>query len=170
MMMRRMFEVLVVMVCLMVAIHKAVAVSEGEPAPAFTVAQYQSDTPLKLSDYAGKVVIVDFWASWCGPCAKSFPFYESLYQKYHAMGLEVIAVSVDEEQSDMKDFLAEHKASFLIGWDPAGELATTFKVPGMPTSYIIDAKGQVKTVHKGFNESKDVEIIEKEVKALLRAI
>ena len=106
--------------------------------------------PLDLSTLKGQVVYLDFWASWCAPCLKSFPFMNYLQQTLGTQGLTVIAVNVDRNRSDAEQFLRQHPAQFRVIFDPAGALPERFSVHGMPSSFVIDRNGVVQVRHEGF--------------------
>lgn len=120
----------------------------------------------KMSVEKGKVTIVDFWATWCEPCKKSFPKYQELYLKYKASGLEILAVSVDDEKKDIPDFIKAYGAKFPVGWDDGHKIADCWHPPNMPSAYIIDKTGTVRYVHNGYRDGEDKEL-EKEIKELL---
>lgn len=122
---------------------------------------------LKLSELQGQVVYVDFWASWCDPCRKSFPWMNTLQKRFAKAGFKIVAINVDTDISLARKFLNEHPASFTIAFDPDGAAAEAFKVKGMPNSYLIDRKGNVHSSHIGFRE-KDVAGMEAEIKTLLK--
>lgn len=112
---------------------------------------------IKLSDFRGKVVILDFWASWCGPCRQEFPFLIKLYNevnKGEKQNLEIIAINLDEHSDNMQKFLAklETDVPFPILPDPKGELPKIFKVEGMPTTIFVDKQGKMRFSHVGFTE------------------
>ena len=108
---------------------------------------------LNLEQYRGKVVVVDFWASWCQPCRRSFPWLGAMQEKYRDRGLIVVGVNVDHERADADRFLKEVPARFNIVFDPDGELASRFDVPGMPSTYVFGPDGALITKHIGFKES-----------------
>jgi cytochrome c biogenesis protein CcmG, thiol:disulfide interchange protein DsbE len=112
-----------------------------------------------LASLKGKVVYVDFWASWCGPCKQSFPFMNDLQAKYRAEGFEILAINLDAKREDADKFLAEVPAQFTLAFDAKGESAKRFEVKGMPSSYLIGRDGKVVAAHKGFKEvdRKDLE-------------
>jgi peroxiredoxin len=120
----------------------------------------------KIGVEKGKVVIVDFWATWCEPCKKSFPKYQELYVKYKSSGLEIVAISVDDEKKDIPDFIKTHGAKFPVGWDEGHKIAECWQPPNMPSAYIIDKNGVIKHVHNKYKDGEEKEI-EKEIKALL---
>lgn len=103
-----------------------------------------------LAKYKGEVVYLDFWASWCGPCAKSFPWMQAMHEKYAAKGLRIVAVTVDENPNDAKAFLKKNPASFEIVYDPEGKLAGEHGLIGMPTSLVFDREGKQISRHVSF--------------------
>ena len=105
---------------------------------------------LDLNQYKGKVVYLDFWASWCLPCADSFPWMNQMHQQLADKGLVVIAVNLDEEKKQADDFLNIIPASFNIVYDQKADLAELYKVKGMPSSYIFDRSGKLVKTHIGF--------------------
>ena len=109
--------------------------------------------PPGLAPVEGRVVWVDFWASWCVPCRRSFPWLNSMHRKYGADGLQIIAVNLDKDRALADRFLAEVPAEFALRFDPAGELAKHYGVQAMPSSYLIDARGNVFATHAGFRTS-----------------
>jgi cytochrome c biogenesis protein CcmG/thiol:disulfide interchange protein DsbE len=109
-----------------------------------------ADSPPDLASLRGKVIYLDFWASWCTPCRQSFPWMQAMKATYEGQGLTVIAVNLDQQRSDADAFLAKYHPSFDVRFDPQGELAERFKVRGMPTSVIIDRQGVVRFTHIGF--------------------
>ena len=120
----------------------------------------------KMAIEKGKVTIVDFWATWCEPCKKSFPKYQELYVKYKASGLEILAISVDDEKKEIPDFIKTYGAKFPVGWDEGHTVADCYKPPNMPSAYVIDKNGVVKFVHNGYHDGEEKEL-EKEIKSLL---
>lgn len=105
-----------------------------------------------LAPYKGKVVYLDFWASWCKPCRQSFPWLAEMQQKYGKDGFVVIAVNVDKERSLADRFLADVPHPFLISFDPSGSVASQYGIEAMPSSVLIDGNGKVITTHAGFFE------------------
>ena len=105
---------------------------------------------LNLEAYQGKVVVVDFWASWCVPCRRSFPWMNAMQSKYGDDGLVIVGVNMDADDSEAQSFLDEYPADFNIIYDPAGDLAQDFDVIAMPSSYVFDREGNQVTRHLGF--------------------
>jgi len=111
-------------------------------------------TELDLQAYRGKVVYLDFWASWCAPCRESFPWLDQLERQFGAQNLVVIGVNVDHDRDSAERFLNQNFASFPIVYDPLGTIATAYKVKGMPSAVLIDRAGQVRFEHIGFSSKK----------------
>lgn len=110
--------------------------------------------PRALAGVEGKVLLVDFWASWCTPCRRSFPWMNEMHEKYREQGLTIVAVNVDRERGAAEEFLRETPARFQLHYDPDGELAEEFGVEAMPTSYLLDSAGNVLARHLGFKLAK----------------
>jgi thiol-disulfide isomerase/thioredoxin len=120
-----------------------------------------------LPDTAGKVVLVDFWASWCAPCKASFPAYSRLQSAYADRGLTVIAVSVDEDPAAYAAFVARLKPTFVTVHDAQHKLVSVVQVPTMPTSYLLDRSGRVRFMHAGFRGDSTEREMRKEIESLL---
>jgi thiol-disulfide isomerase/thioredoxin len=136
----------------------------GKNASTFSMASVNGGA--KMGVDKGKVTIVDFWATWCEPCKKSFPKYQELYVKYKASGLEIVAVSVDDEKKEIPDFIKTYGAKFPVGWDEGHKVAECYHPPNMPSAYVIDKSGVVKFVHNGYHDGEEKDL-EKEIKSLL---
>lgn len=121
---------------------------------------------LDLKSHEGKVVYLDFWASWCKPCQRSFPWMNNLLNKYPAENFTVITVNLDAESEAMHQFLGKVPANFDIYHDPSGQIAEQFEIEGMPTSYLIDSSGKVVKKHIGFY-TKHIDKYEREIEELL---
>jgi len=124
--------------------------------------------PQALEPIQGKVIWVDFWASWCVPCRRSFPWMNTMQEKYADQGLQIIAVNVDKERALADAFLAEVPAQFSLRFDPAGNLAKQFEVQSMPSSFLLDASGKVLDKHFGFKLADSAEY-ERAIQAALAA-
>jgi DsbE subfamily thiol:disulfide oxidoreductase len=119
------------------------------PAPAFTLPTLAGT--VSSDSLRGKVVLVDFWASWCGPCQKSFPWLAGTYEQYRAKGLQIVAINLDKNQNSAMEFLDDHPAPFTVAFDPSGKVASAFKVHGMPSSFLIGADGTILYARAGFD-------------------
>jgi len=116
-----------------------------------------SDDRFDLAAYEGQVVIVDFWASWCVPCRRSFPWLNEMQAKYADDGLVIIGVNLDQERTAAEEFLREYPASFRIYYDESKDLAKEFGVVAMPSSYLLGRDGAVRKRHYGFKVKKQDE-------------
>jgi cytochrome c biogenesis protein CcmG/thiol:disulfide interchange protein DsbE len=121
---------------------------------------------VNLADFKGKVVYLDFWASWCPPCRKSFPWMNAMERRYGDQGLAIVAVNLDKDRKLAEKFLHDLPASFTIAYDPEGKVADSYEVEGMPSSYIIDRDGQISAVHLGFRQD-DIRQLENTLKKVL---
>lgn len=139
-------------------------VEVGEAAPDFTLAG--AGGSMRLSDFRGKTVYLDFWASWCGPCKQSFPWMNEMQARYGARGLRVLAVNVDRKEADASAFLARHPARFNVVYDSAGQTPRAYAIRAMPTSLLIDPNGRVILIHSGFREDQ-ADALEARIKAAL---
>lgn len=122
----------------------------------------QAQGPAAVGDLTGQVILVDFWASWCAPCRRSFPWMNAMQRKYGADGLQIIGINVDKERALADEFLAETPAEFELRFDPAGKLAEAFGVQAMPSSFLLDASGNVIATHFGF-KTADARGYEREI-------
>lgn len=137
----------------------------GETAPALALTTAAGDT-VDLARLRGRVVYVDFWASWCTPCKRSFPWMNELDARYRDSGLMIVAVNVDKRRDDALRFLREVPARFTVVFDAEGRTPAAFDVKGMPSSYLIDREGRVAAVEEGFHEER-AKAIEQRIRALL---
>ncbi|MCC6207532.1 MAG: TlpA family protein disulfide reductase [Gammaproteobacteria bacterium] len=138
--------------------------SADREAPDFTLPTDHGD--ITLSQLRGQVVYVDFWASWCGPCRKSFPWMSDLQGRYEAQGLKVLAINLDSDRALGEKFLARYPARFTVAYNPEGDIAEAYGVTGMPTSYLIDREGHIHAEHLGFRDSELADV-EGQIRALL---
>jgi len=105
----------------------------------------------RLADFRGQVVLLDFWATWCLPCKESLPFYARLYQELRDRGFSVVAVSTDENDGEVRAFLAERPLPYLVARDPGGALAADLGVQTLPTTFLLDRQGKTRLDHRGFS-------------------
>jgi len=142
------------------------AVDVGQTAPPFSVASHDGETRVTRENLRGKVVLVDFWASWCGPCRESMPLYDKLRAEFPTDRFDVLAINLDEEYSDAQAFLAKNKVSYPVALDPLGTTAQSFGLVGMPSSFLLDANGVIRQRHTGF-KAKDIDDLRVQIKKLL---
>lgn len=138
----------------------------GSPAPDFKSDSLNGQGKFSVKGMEGKVVIVDFWATWCEPCKKSFPKLQELNVKYKASGLEIIGISEDDEKGGIADFGSTYGSKFPLGWDDGKSIAGKWQPKSMPSTFIVDRKGIVRFMHLGFHDGDEV-TLEKEIKSLL---
>ena len=143
------------------------AVRTGEPAPPLVLASASGET-IDLARLRGLVVYLDFWASWCAPCRRSFPWMNGLLERHGGEGLVIVGVNVDKRRADADRFLRDVPASFSVVFDAQGVTPTAFDVKGMPSSYLIDRNGIVVAVEEGFHD-EHVAALEARIRALLAA-
>lgn len=141
------------------------AVEMAQAAPDFDLAGHLAN--VKLSDYKGKAIYLDFWASWCGPCKQSFPWMNDMQSRYSSKGLRVVGINVDQKTDDAKAFLKDNPASFDVAFDPTGKTPRSYAIKGMPTSVLIGADGKVLMVHSGFKDEQRDEL-ERQIKQALK--
>lgn len=136
-------------------------------APAFELPTEQGK--IRLDSLKGKVVYLDFWASWCVPCRKSFPWMNRMAQRYGDKGLIIVAVNLDKRRELAQKFLHEFPAHFTVAYDPQGEIADRYAVEGMPTAYLIDPQQHIAKEHLGFRD-EDTLGLERDIQRLLETI
>lgn len=143
------------------------AVDAGQKAPEFRLPALGGDGQVALGDYKGKVVFLDFWASWCPPCLSSIPQLEALRKEFPGSDFQIVAINVDSDPQKALEFLARHPVGYPSASDPKGEWPERFGVPTMPTSYLIDRQGVVRHVHPGFRDG-DIDTIRTRIREMLR--
>ena len=138
----------------------------GNPAPGFSLEQVNGKGSVALASLEGQVVIVDFWGTFCEPCKKSFPKLQDIYSRYKASGLTIVGVSEDDDKDGISAFGSSYGAKFPLVWDASKSVAGKWNPGSMPATFIIDRKGVVRFVHRGYREGEEV-AIEQQVKSLL---
>ena len=157
---------IVLAVALLATARAGFAVGPGAIAPDFHLPPFSGTQPLSLSNYRGKVVLVDFWASWCSPCRQSLPLYTGLQADFPVADFAILAVGLDEDVADARAFLREHPVKYVALQDPKGDVAQAFGLKGMPSSYLIDRQGIVRYAHAGF-EPTDIDALKREIAELV---
>ena len=109
------------------------------------------------SQYKGQVVMVNFWATWCGPCQQEMPLLDQMYKKYKPAGFTLIGVNVDKEGPAVKDLMARKPVSFPVLLDPANQVSKAYHVDEMPSSVIVDRKGEIRYIHRGYRPGDENE-------------
>lgn len=127
--------------------------SNPRAAPDFSLPRLSTEGTVNLKDLKGQVVYLDFWATWCPPCRKSFPWMEKMHNQYHDDGLTIVAISVDAKPELAEKFIQDLKPSFIVAHDPAKKTPKLYKLRAMPSSYLIDRNGNIISTHLGFRTS-----------------
>jgi peroxiredoxin len=149
-------RIIVTVLCaLTLALHRnADGFEAGHVAPNCSLTPVGNEQRYDIDQCRGKVLYVDFWASWCSPCAQSFAFLNDLDNDLRSRGLQVLGINLDERHDDAKGFLAKHPATFPVTFDAGGRCPQDFGVQGMPSSYLVDRKGIIRHVHLGFRRGE----------------
>lgn len=153
--------------CLMAVFQFSIAhaVKVGEEAPDFRAKSYNGANQ-RLAEYRGKVVLLNFWATWCGPCRQEMPELEQLFQKYSNSGFTVLGLNIDNQIQDVDAYLKDVPVSFPVLFDPKQKISQNYNVSEMPNTVIIDRDGKVRYLHKGYQPGL-INKYEAEIKALL---
>ena len=144
----------------------ALAVAPQGPAPKFTLASMGGPT-VNLDQYKGQVVMINFWASWCGPCRQEMPLLDKLYTKYKPMGFTLLGVNVEPDSKLAAGFLEKTPVTFPILFDTKSEVSKLYQVAGMPSTVIVDRKGNLRWVHKGYKPGDENAYLD-QIRALVR--
>lgn len=156
----------VAMIALASTTADASQTASGQAAADFTLKSRAGDNR-RLSEEVGNIVIINFWASWCGPCREELPAFEEIYQEYADLGFTILGVNVDDDSSKADILLNDIDVSFPVLYDPDGKVSALYDVSAMPTTVLIDRNGKTRLVHKGY-KSGDEKSYEKAIKRLLR--
>ena len=158
---RQIILALCVSVFLLSGVHAA-----AEMAPNFTL-KNRSGKNIKLSELRGQVVMINFWASWCGPCRQEMPILEKLYKKYKSLGFVILGVNVDEDRKQAESLLKQIPVSFPILFDTDNKISAKYNVTAMPSSYFVDRDGKLRSEHKGYLPEYE-QLYKNEIKKLIR--
>jgi peroxiredoxin len=138
----------------------------SSPAPQFTLAS-KGGKDVSLSQYKGQVVMLNFWASWCGPCREEMPLLESIYKKYNRLGFTMIGVNVEPDSKAADEWLKATPVSFPILYDTDSKVSKLYAVAGMPSTVIIDRSGNLRMLHRGYKPGDENEYLDS-IRALIR--
>jgi peroxiredoxin len=138
----------------------------GGPAPPFTLAS-RSGGDVSLARYKGQVVMINFWASWCGPCRQEMPLLESIYRKYGKMGFTLLGVNVEPDSQAANEWLKQTPVSFPILYDKDSKVSKLYDVAGMPSTVIIDRSGKLRMLHRGYKPGDENEYLDS-IRTLIR--
>jgi peroxiredoxin len=144
----------------------ALAGSADAPAPAFTLAA-RGGQQVSLTQYKGQVVMINFWASWCGPCRQEMPLLESIYRKYNKMGFTLLGVNVEPDSQAANQWLKQTPVSFPILYDKDSKVSKLYDVAGMPSTVIIDRSGKLRMLHRGYKPGDEDEYLDS-IRTLIR--
>ena len=144
----------------------AATLQSGAPAPAF---QLNSNTgkPLALADFKGQIVLLNFWASWCGPCRQEMPILEQLNRQYHGKGVTLLGINVEPDSAAAVDWLKATPVTFPILFDTESKVSNLYEVAGMPNTVIVDRKGVVRYIHRGYSAGAENDYLN-QIRALIR--
>ena len=144
----------------------ALAGPAGAPAPQFTLSA-RGGRDVSLTQYHGQVVMINFWASWCGPCRTEMPLLENIYKKYHKAGFTLLGVNVEPDSKAAEGFLKQTSVSFPVIYDKDSTVSKAYDVSGMPSTVIIDRKGNIRVLHRGYKPGDENEYLDK-IRSLVR--
>jgi peroxiredoxin len=138
----------------------------GQPAPDFAL-KSSSGKNLRLSEYRGDVVMVNFWATWCGPCRQEMPLLDELYSRYQRVGFILLGVNIDDNSTKAMDMVSELGVNFPVLFDSRKEVSKLYQVEAMPVTVLIDREGTVRYVHHGYKPGYEDKYLD-QIRSLLR--
>jgi peroxiredoxin len=157
---------LVVAGVLLLACGVSLAANQPSMAPDFTL-KSREGVNIKLSELRGQVVMVNFWASWCGPCRQEMPLLEQLFERYQSLGFTLLGVNVDEDRAAADKMLRDIPVSFPILYDERGKVSKQYQVKAMPSTFMVDRDGRIRYLHKGYKSGYEDDY-QQQIRELLR--
>ena len=158
----------ILVVATLLSANAAFALDVGDRAPAFSAPSLDGKSMVELSKFRGKIVYLDFWASWCAPCLTAIPEIEKMRGEFPSEDFQIVAVNLDQKVKKALRFLKKHPVGYPSASDPKGKLPAQYGVETMPTSYLIDRDGVIRYVHRGFKRG-DGSKLRHEIRSLLEA-
>jgi len=138
----------------------------GQPAPDFALKSSTGEN-LRLSEYRGEVVMINFWATWCGPCRQEMPLLDELYTRYERVGFSLLGVNIDDDSSRAMDMISELGINFPVLFDDRKDVSKLYQVDAMPVTILIDREGNVRHIHHGYKPGYEQKYLD-EIRSLLR--
>ena len=155
-----------VLAALLIVTPLALAVTASGPAANFTLKSASGEN-IRLSEYRGQVVLINFWASWCGPCRQEFPHLDALHQKYEALGFTVFGVNVEQDRDTADKVLRDIPVTFPILFDEQNQVSELYDVTAMPMTVLVDRNGEIRFMHKGYKPGYEAQY-EQQIRALVK--
>ena len=151
----------------LVAVAWSASATDGSPpAPEFKLVN-RAGGEVSLASLKGQVVMINFWASWCGPCRQEVPALDQIYSKFKPMGFEMVGINVESEKSDAERFLGKTPVNFHILFDPDNTVSGNYGVSAMPTTFLVDRQGKLRWQHRAYKPGDEAKYIE-QIRAMLR--
>jgi peroxiredoxin len=159
-------SIFALLVCVFAASSLASSGMEGQPAPDFAL-KSSSGANLRLSEYRGDVVMINFWATWCGPCRQEMPLLDELYARYQRVGFNLLGVNIDDDSRRAMKMIDELGVSFPVLFDAQKEVSKLYEVEAMPVTVLVDREGRVRHVHHGYKPGYEEKYLD-QIRSLLR--
>ena len=163
---RRCHSILIAILASLAWLNPVAAGDGSTPAPDFTLPA-RDGSPVSLRALRGQVVMINFWASWCGPCRQEFPVLDQIHRRYRPLGLAILGINVEPESAEAERFLARTPVGFPILFDRTNTVTKQYGVSGMPTTILVDRKGRVRWLHQAYRPGDENEYIS-QIRAMLR--
>ena len=153
--------------CLMLAMTPLASALTGTGQAANFTLKDREGNNIRLSEYRGQVVLINFWASWCGPCRQEFPHLDDLHQKYEGLGFTVFGVNVEQDRALADKVLKDIPVTFPVLFDNENRVSQLYDVDAMPATVLVDRNGEIRFMHRGYKPGYE-DLYEKQVRALIR--